>query len=436
MANKWTIFALIFVGYSMFTFNRKGVSYAVPSLLTEGFQRDNIGFILSVQNLAYLISKFLGGILSDKLSSRLLFGTGLIVSGFASFLFSGQSNLYVFVLCWFLNGLAQGLGWPAIAKLLKNWFESSELGTWWSLASASSNLSGCISPFIATYLTEFYGWRFSMCSVGLASMGMGSVCLLLMVDKPSKTSNSTGASPKKPKLERYDKVIDKESPDYKYSTKDLLSTPFIWVISLSYLIVSAVKTGLTDWSQVYLITECHQSHLVANSFLSTVEFGGLWGGIAAGILSDRFMKGGKGLPKRGHPRMIMGMVMNFMALIFMHLLYTQTNQNTSIFLLNAIGVVLGASIYGQIALYGIVATESVVSELSGSAHAIAALFANLGSMIAGFPFAYIAQNSSWSEVFKFMEIFTFVLCIFMLCTSTVSYQFLPDARKSEEKKKQ
>lgn len=412
----------------MFTFNRKGVSYAVPNLLEEGFQRDNIGFILSVQNFAYLISKFLGGILSDKLSSRVLFSTGLIVSGFASFLLSSQNSVAVFTACWFLNGLAQGLGWPAIAKLLKNWFDSAELGTWWSLASASSNLSGCVAPFIATYLTTLYGWRFSMCSVGLASMGIGSLCWLLMVDKPLVKVKATGGSPKKPKLERTTQV-EKVGPQPEYSIGQLLKSPFIWVISISYLIISAVKTGVTDWSQVYLITDCSQSPLVANSFLSTVEFGGLWGGIAAGILSDRFMKKDKLLPPRGHPRMILALILNLISVASMHLIYTQTDKNTSVFQLNAVGLALGASVYGQIALYGIVATESVVSQLSGSAHAIAALFANLGSVIAGFPFSYIAQLYSWSEVFKSIEILTIILAVFMISTCSVSYRFVEVEKK-------
>lgn len=39
------------------------------------------GITISSQNLAYAISKFIGGILSDVVSCRILFGSGLFLSG-------------------------------------------------------------------------------------------------------------------------------------------------------------------------------------------------------------------------------------------------------------------------------------------------------------------------------------------------------------------
>ena len=48
-----------------------------------------------------------------------IFFTGLILSGGATMLFSTGSSLPVFASLWFVNGFAQGAGWPACAKLLK-----------------------------------------------------------------------------------------------------------------------------------------------------------------------------------------------------------------------------------------------------------------------------------------------------------------------------
>lgn len=45
--------------------------------------------------------------------------TGLVLSGGATVLFSTSSSLTMFAALWFLNGFAQGAGWPACAKLLK-----------------------------------------------------------------------------------------------------------------------------------------------------------------------------------------------------------------------------------------------------------------------------------------------------------------------------
>lgn len=59
-----------------------------------------------------------------------------------------------------------------------------------------------------------------------------------------------------------------------------------------------------------------------------------------------------------------------------HILYFNVHEDTSRFLIAALGFVLGACLYGPIALFGILATESSPPHLSGTAHAIVALAAN------------------------------------------------------------
>lgn len=115
-----TIFTTMFLGYACYAYNRKSVSFALPELMEEGLRKDQAGLIISSQNLAYAISKFLGGVLSDQLSARMLFSTGLVLSGLATLLFGAASNsVLLFSGFWFLNGLAQGCGWPSCAKILR-----------------------------------------------------------------------------------------------------------------------------------------------------------------------------------------------------------------------------------------------------------------------------------------------------------------------------
>ena len=49
-----------------------------------------IGLIASSQNLAYTLSKFLGGLTADKVSSKLLFALGLSLSGVITAAFTGN----------------------------------------------------------------------------------------------------------------------------------------------------------------------------------------------------------------------------------------------------------------------------------------------------------------------------------------------------------
>lgn len=435
---KYLIFSVIFFGYAMFAYNRKGVSFTIPKLLEEGLGNEQVGLILSSQNLAYAISKFLGGIISDKLSSRVLFSCGLLVSGLAAALFPLMDSVPLFTLAWFLNGLAQGVGWPAIAKLLKNWFEPSELGTWWSMASASANLSGCMAPFLASYLILNYGWRFSLTFVGGVTIFAAVISYIFIVDAPpsQSTSDKVSASPsKRKKPATTSKATTKKLPGSPL--KLLLGSKFIWVISICYLIVSSIKTSVTDWSQMYLMLDCHQSSLVANSFVSSVEFGGFFGGIAAGYLSDLYMKNtlvGGSAPAHGHPRMVVALAFAVATGSCLHLLYFHVDSSTSAVFINQLGMLIGASVYGQIAIFGVVATQSVVSEMSGTAHAIAALAANVGSIVAGLPFATLAKHYSWSHVFYVLEVMTILTIVFMVVMRNTTYKIakLEEAERKDK----
>ena len=444
MATKYLIFSVIFFGYAMFAYNRKGVSFVIPKLLEEGLGNEQVGLILSSQNLAYAISKFLGGIISDRLSSRVLFSVGLLIGGLAAILFSLVDSVLLFTFAWFLNGLAQGFGWPAIAKLLKNWFDPAELGTWWSAASASANVSGCVAPFLASYLILNYSWRFSLTFIGLITIAAAIISYTFIVDSPATKPTSAFKAPpsKKKKADTEDDKKKDAKKISKTSTRSplmlLLTSKFIFVISICYLIASSIKTSVTDWSQMYLIYDCQQSSLVANSFVSSVEFGGFFGGIAAGYLSDLYMKrtlkGDKNLPPHGHPRMTVALVFAMITGVSLHLLCYNVDKSTSSIFINQLGMWIGASVYGQIAIFGVVATQSVASEMSGTAHAIAALAANVGSIVAGLPFATIARHYSWSTVFFILEATMIGIVAFMIMMSGISYKVQPGL--DEQKKSQ
>lgn len=155
----------------------------------------NTGLIVSSQNMAYAISKFLGGILSDSISARLLFSSGLVMSGVVTIAFSQSDCVWLFTLLWFLNGFSQGAGWPACAKVLRQWFSPLSFGRWWSILSASANVSGGCSPFIAAYFILHYGWRTSVLVSGVVSVFFGILSIFAVINSPVNVGMPTFAKP-------------------------------------------------------------------------------------------------------------------------------------------------------------------------------------------------------------------------------------------------
>lgn len=57
------------------------------------------------------------------------------------------------------------------------------------------------------------------------------------------------------------------SPGNSESTlSEFLLSPFLWVLSLGYLVVFGVKTAATDWGQLFLMQEKGQTVLMGMHF--------------------------------------------------------------------------------------------------------------------------------------------------------------------------
>ncbi|XP_023212417.1 glucose-6-phosphate exchanger SLC37A4-like isoform X2 [Centruroides sculpturatus] len=415
-AYQFTIFATMFIGYGCYAYNRKSVSFALPKLMEMGLEKSQAGLIISSQNMAYAISKFLGGILSDRMSSRVLFSVGLLFSGFATLAFSASHSVLTFTSLWFLNGFAQGCGWPACAKVLRKWFSPAQFGTWWSVMSASANISGGVSPFISAFLILNYGWRFSLVVAGIVSVILGVISMFCIVNSPTDIGLQSFVDDEK------EKKNSATSGDKEAKVADVLRSPFLWLVSFCYMTVFCAKTSTVDWSQLYLMDDCGQTQFVGSSFVSSVETGGFFGGVLAGYLTDWVLK--KELKKnhkaKGNPRMKVGIIFTAGALGCLHLLKYFVNENSSKLWITSIGMMLGACYYGPIAIYGVVATESAPSHLSGTAHAIVALAANIGAIVSGLPFSLVAKSYSWGAIFLILEVLTAITIFLMLVTRNMN----------------
>ncbi|RLV93756.1 hypothetical protein DV515_00013396 [Chloebia gouldiae] len=431
------IFAAMFVGYTLYYFNRKTFSFVMPAVMAEvPLGKDELGECRcrrlgpagaepavpraeaplgsarrSSQSAAYAISKFISGVLSDQMSARWLFSSGLLMVGLVNVVFSWSSTVMAFAGLWFLNGLAQGLGWPPCGKILRKWFEPSQFGTWWAILSTSMNLAGGLGPIVAALVSMNYDWRKTLSFSGFTCMVVSFVCLVLIKNEPADVGL--------PNIEQGAKKGKKGSSSDNSTLTELLLSPYLWVLSTGYLVVFGVKTCCTDWGQLFLIQERGQSMLVGSSYISALEIGGLVGSIAAGYLSDRAVAK-VGLSSYGNPRhaLLLSMMAGMCVSMFLFRI-TVTGDSPKLWILT-LGAVFGFSSYGPIALFGVIANESAPANLCGTSHAIVALMANVGGFLAGLPFSTIAKHYSWATAFWVAE----VTCI----TSTVAFFLLRNIR--------
>ncbi|KAL1469103.1 hypothetical protein MTO96_004830 [Rhipicephalus appendiculatus] len=362
-----SIFTTMFFGYAFYAYNRKCVSFALPELMEEGLTKEQAGMIISSQNLAYAGSKFMGGVVAGRRAPR--------------FLGSGSHHL--------------------------------KFGTWWSVLSASANISGGVAPFLSAFLILNYGWRFSLTIAGTLSIAMGAVALLTLVNSPTDVGlEAQDVAGKKTATAKKD-ATGKGGPqtpaadDRSSATVwDLVASPFLWLVSFSYLIVFCAKTSAVDWGQLYVMEDLGHSQYAGSALTSSIESGGFFGGILAGYLTDWFLHWHvkRGSKSNANPRIPVAVLFMAGAAGCFHLLCFNVGKESSELWISGIGLVLGACLYGPIAIFGVAASESAPAHLSGTSHAIVALAASIGAVISGLPFSIVANRYNWGAVFILLEV--------------------------------
>ncbi|CAD5126183.1 DgyrCDS14353 [Dimorphilus gyrociliatus] len=334
-------------------------------------------------------------------------------------MFTAFENIYVLTLIMFVNGLAQGFGWPAAAKMLKNWFSPTELGTWWSILSSSMNIACSVGPIVATYLIGIYGWKSFFYIIGVFSVLLTLSTKFSLFDKPQ----DFGYKPI---------VKDQTTKQGRGSFKDLLTNRLMWIVGFCYMNIFLIRTAVLDWGQLFFIQDKKQSALVASSYVSSLEIGGFFGSIVAGYATDKAVSAYGKSTKFGSTRMIATLIGWIGTITFLHLTVFLVNKDSSQLLIWTLGLLLGAAVYCPINSYGVVVIEASPSHLSGTAHALVGFAANIGGVMAGLPLSSYAKYYAWTGSFILLEIIgviTIIICAIAL--RNVKYSTVNMKKKDE-----
>lgn len=395
------MFYSMLLGYAMFYFTRKSLTYAMPGLIADlGFDKSQLGILGSVLAMAYGMSKFVSGILADRANPRYFMALGLFLTGLCNIFFGMSSSLYLFILFWGLNGFFQGFGWPACARSLTNWYSVSERGSWWSSTSVAHNLGGFVTPWIVGFILQYYDWRFGMYIPGF-------VCLagaFLLVNRLRDAPETIGL----PQIEKYrNDAPSKKSVDTKATQwellRDVLTNKLIWMLAIAYLFVYVLRAGVADWTALYLFEVKGYSALGSSGSSSLFEAGGFCGCLIAGWSSDKLFKA-----KRGPVCIVFsaGIVLSIILFWFVPPGWIFLDW-VSIFL-------MGFTIFGPQMLIGIFASEIADKKSAATANGFVGWIAYLGAALSGFPLGSVIDRHGWNGAFTVLFGCSLLLLLFLL----------------------
>lgn len=384
-------FYSIFIGYIFYYFTRKSFTFAMPALMSDlAYTKSDVGLLLTIFSVTYGVSKFVSGILGDKSNPRYFMGAGLIITGIFNLCFGMSSHMWLFILFWGLNGWFQGFGWPPCARLLAYWYSDRSRGTWWAIWSTSHNIGGALIPIIAALCLQWADWRYALYVPGVMCIVMGFWVMERLRDTPC----SIGL----PSADAIDGVHEqsREKSVSHLSVKEILFkyvifNKYIWFLSMANFFVYVIRTGINDWTMLYLSEERGFSMIEAGMTMPWFEAGGILGMLSAGWCSDKIFNGNRG---------VISFLYMMMMVMPLTVFWMEPSHN---YVFNAsLMFFSGLFIFGPQMLVGCAAAEKSHKDAAATASGFAGTFGYLGAACAGYPFGLLLEGYGWNGFFVAM----------------------------------
>ncbi|MDR3195331.1 MAG: MFS transporter [Endomicrobium sp.] len=395
----------MYVGYVVYYFTRKNLSYAAPSFISElGVTKMEFGILGSTMYVTYGIGKFLSGMLADRCNIRAFMAFGLIGSSIINLFFGFLPSLPMLTFFWGANGALQSMGFPPVAKGLVYWFSPSERATKWTLWSSAHTVGTALVGILVGVCIAANHWKATFYIPGIIGLIVGVVLLFTLTDKPS----SVGLPP----VEEYHNDIlpvKKQSglTHWQTLTKYVFGNHYLWALAFAYIFVYFIRFATLDWSTIFM-TERGIAADRAAYLLVFMPFIGSLGGISAGWFADRFFKG------RCAPVNIIYLFLLIFSLLGM---YKFTHVESSWWIIALFLALVGFFVDGpQNLVGGVQASRVTVQESVSAATGFTGLFGYIGAFLSGIGSAFLIERWGWYGIFVACAISCVVAMLFISIT--------------------
>ena len=277
------VFVLTWVSYATYYFARKNFPVAKRTIQTElGISTAGLAAIDTGYLATYAIGQFAGGWLGDRIGSRRLVGYGMIASAFLIAAFGASSTASLFALFFGLNGFVQATGWPGNVKAMAAWYGPTERGAVMGFWSTCFQVGPLLATALAAYLLAHYGWRTAFLGPAVWVALVGIVVLLFLQEGPHEHEP----------LEKRPPKASRET--VKAAAREALRNPVVWLLGASYFGMKLIRYCIDFWLPYYLEKNLGYPRDTAAYVSTAFQFGGIFGAILVGWISDKLFPGRRG----------------------------------------------------------------------------------------------------------------------------------------------
>ena len=264
-----------------------------------GWSRTQLGLALSFTRIEGSLTGPLAGYLVDKLGTRFMVFTGLLVMTAGFFLFSRVDSLWMFYLAYFVMSVGQGqAGWLTVMTLLNHWFVRRR-GMAMGLAMVGMSIGTLfLVPMIAWLINpdaDRLGWQRTAEILAVVALVSAFVLPKLIRNKPEDMGQYPDGEPPRG-VESLDgfrppvataisqEAAGKPEPELELTIGQALRTQAFWCISFGHglgsMVVLAIMShlGLLLGDQGYGVQTTAWVITVQTAVAIVFQFLGGWAG--------------------------------------------------------------------------------------------------------------------------------------------------------------
>lgn len=282
--------------YSAMYMGRYNLSFANKSLSTTyGWDKTQVGTIISSALLIYGLSAMFNGPIADKIGGRksmLIGATGTVIfnllfgmGAYFGFLGTGTFLLGYFSTVWAMNSYFQSYSALSLIKVNSGWFHIRERGVFSAIFGSMIQGGRALIFFLGGVLVTVLPWQW----VFFVPSMIVAVMAFLTYRNVQNSPEDCGL----PTLDVEDASSgDRETVSLKYVLKKIFTNPVTLTIAFAEFCTGFVRHGFEQWYPRYL-QEVH--HLPLDSWVfqkssAGIVIAGILGAFFAGTVSDWVFK--------------------------------------------------------------------------------------------------------------------------------------------------
>jgi MFS transporter, OPA family, glycerol-3-phosphate transporter len=405
---RWQIFGITWLIYASFYFTRQSFGVAKVALENDpsvALHRADFGLVDSAYLTAYMLGQFVFGPLGDRFGPKRILLCGMSLSVLAAVASGFSTVLLAFVAFAAIQGIAQSTGWSNTSKTMSSWFSLNERGRIVGLWCTHYTLGAAVALPFAGWMMDYFGRAASPGQPGLAIVPfwpaafwapaavLGVVLVLtwlLLQNRPEDVGL--------PPIEEYHgepkSLLSAEEQTHTVAKdagtviRDVLTTPSIWLLAVSYFSIKLTRYAFYFWGPKYVYESLGSDAYASAMTAAAMPIGGLVGVIGIGYVSDKLFQ------SRRAPAAILSL------LAAAAIMLVGLTKLDNIWLMRSFFFLIGVFLFGPDAIISATAAIDFGTKRgAGTATGFINGVGSIGGILGGYLPGVITTKTDWTALF-------------------------------------